>query len=35
MRFRNIDAEIGRKIGCKNREVWQEIGVHVDKYKEK
>jgi hypothetical protein len=36
-RFWNIDPEIGiRKIaGCKNKELWQKLGLHLSRYTEK
>jgi hypothetical protein len=36
-RFWNIDPEIGiRKIaGCKNKEMWQKLGLYLSRYREK
>jgi hypothetical protein len=36
-RFWNIDPEIEiRKIGgCKNKEIWQKLGLYLSRYREK
>jgi hypothetical protein len=36
-RFRNCDPEIGiRKIaGCKNKEIWQKLGLYLSRYRGK
>jgi hypothetical protein len=36
-KFCNINPEIGiRKIaGCKNKEIWQKLGLYLSRYREK
>jgi hypothetical protein len=36
-RFWNIDPEIGigKIAGCKNKEMWQELGLYLSRYRER